>query len=193
MVWLGLMILAVVFGLIDGKIPEVVNAVTDYAKIAFNIALGLTGIMAFWLGLMRIAEQAGLTRALARLLNPIMNWLFPDVPEEHPARGAMVMNIAANMLGLANAATPLGLKAMKELQELNSEKSKATHAMCMFLAVNTSSVQLIPVTAIAYLAANGAHEPSSVVASSLLATSISTIVAIIAVKLCVRFSLFRLS
>ncbi len=189
-IWLILIGTAVVFGIIDGKISEVVQAVTDYSKFAFNIALGLAGIMAFWLGLMKIAEESGLTAILARALRPLMKWLFPDVPSEHPAMGAMVLNIAANMLGLANAATPIGIKAMEELQTLNEKKTVASDAMCMFLALNTSSVQLIPVTAIAYLAANGAHEPSSVIASALLATSVSTIVAIIVAKACQRFSWF---
>lgn len=189
-IWLLLIGTAVLFGIIDGKIPEVVQAVTDYAKFAFNIALGLAGIMAFWLGLMNIAEKSGLTGLLARALRPLMKWLFPEVPTEHPAMGAMVLNIAANMLGLANAATPIGIKAMEELQTLNDKKNVASDAMCMFLALNTSSVQLIPVTAIAYLAANGAHEPSSVIASALLATSVSTIVAIIVAKACQRYRWF---
>lgn len=192
-IWLGLMVLAVVFGIIDGKMSEVVNAVTEYAKLSFSIALGLTGIMAFWLGLMNIAEQSGLMNILAKVVRPVMKWLFPDVPADHPAMGAMILNIAANMLGLANAATPLGLKAMKELQTLNDEPAVASDPMCMFLAINTSSVQLIPVTAMAYLAASGAREPSSVIASSMLATSISTVVAIIAVKIFSRLACFRMN
>lgn len=189
-IWLALMGTAVIFGIIDGKTAEVVQAVTEYAKFAFNIALGLTGIMAFWLGLMKIAEEAGITQILARALKPVMRWLFPEVPTEHPAMGAIILNIAANMLGLANAATPIGIKAMEALQTLNPKKHVASDAMCMFLALNTSSVQLIPVTAIAYLAANGSKEPSSVIATALMATTVSTIVAIVVAKLCQRFKWF---
>lgn len=191
-IWFGMMVLAVIFGVINGKTHEVVNAVTDYAKLAFTIALGLTGIMAFWLGLMNIAEQSGLMAVIARLLKPILKRLFPDVPKDHPAMGAMVLNISANMLGLANAATPLGLKAMFELQSINRYKETASDAMCMFLAINTSSVQLVPVTAIAYLAANGASDPSSVVLSSLIATSFSTIAALTAVMCFRRLRVFRI-
>lgn len=181
-IWLGMILIAVVIGLIEGHIDEVVRAVTDSAKLGFELALGLTGIMCFWLGIMSIATESGLVTKLGNLLKPLLKRLFPDVPMEHPAMGAMVMNIAANMLGLANAATPFGLQAMKELQTLNKKVTVATNSMCTFLAINTSSVQLIPATAIAFLAANGSKNPSSVIFSSLVATTISTLVAIIAVK-----------
>lgn len=189
--WFGMILFAVVFGAINGTLTEVVNAVTEYAKLSFDIALGLTGIMTFWLGLMKIAERSGLMNGISRLLAPIMRWLFPGVPSTHPAIGAMVMNISANMLGLANAATPLGLKAMEELQDLNPDDEIATDAMCMFLAINTSSVQLIPATAIAYLSANGASDPTSIIISSLLATLFSTIVGVSAAKLFSRFRYFK--
>jgi spore maturation protein A len=148
--------------------------------------------MALWLGIMNIASESGLIKRIARILYPIMRWLFPDVPVEHPAMGAMVMNIAANMLGLANAATPFGLQAMKELQRLNAHAQEASNAMCTFLAINTSSVQLIPATAIAFLAANGSLHPSSVIFSSLVATSISTLVAIISVRQLAKLPTYRL-
>ncbi|MBA3537380.1 MAG: nucleoside recognition protein [Tatlockia sp.] len=191
-IWLGMIFISVVVGLIQGRLDQVVQAVTVSAKFGFEIALGLAGILALWLGIMGIASESGLINRLARALRPIMRWLFPDVPIDHPAMGAMVLNIAANMLGLANAATPFGLQAMKELQRLNNHTEEATNAMCTFLAINTSSVQLIPATAIAFLAANGSLHPSSVIFSSLVATSISTIVAIIAVKQLARLPAYRL-
>lgn len=191
-IWLGMMFLSVVVGLAQGRLDQVVNAVTDSAKLGFEIALGLAGIMALWLGIMAIAAESGLMNQLARLLRPILRPLFPEIPADHPAMGAIIFNIAANMLGLANAATPFGLQAMKELQRLNNHADEATDAMCTFLAINTSSVQLIPATAIAILAANGSIHPNSVIFSALLATSISTLVAIIAVKQLARLRVYRI-
>lgn len=191
-IWLLLMGLAIVFGMINGRLDAVVAAVTDSAKMAFDLALGLTGIMIFWLGLMKIAEDCGLMSVISRLLRPLMTRLFPEVPAEHPAMGAMLMNMSANMVGLSNAATPLGLKAMKELETLNKIPGTATNAMCTFLAINTSSIQLIPVSTMAYLAASGATHPTDIVTSALLATSCSTIAAIIAVKCLAKLSCFRL-
>lgn len=191
-IWLGMMGLAVIFGVINHKLGEVVNAVSSYAQTAFTLALGLTGIMTFWLGLMKIAEKSGLMACLARVLHPILKYLFPELSKEDPALAAIVMNIAANMLGLANASTPLGIKAMEALQEKNKNKDVASDAMCMFLAINTSSVQLIPVTAIAFLAANGSHEPTTVILSSLIATSFSTMAALIAVRLFSKMKRYRL-
>lgn len=191
-IWLGMICLAVVTGLFQGHLNEVAQAITSAAKIGFELALGLAGIMALWLGIMNIASESGLINHLARALQPIMRRLFPDIPVEHPAMGAMVLNISANMLGLANAATPFGLAAMKELQRLNPHVHTASNAMCMFLAINTSSVQLIPATAIAFLAANGSSDPTSIIASSLIATSISTLVAIIAVKQFEKLPRYRL-
>src|SRR5262249_6528189 len=139
-----------------------------------EIALPLVGLMALWLGIMRLAEKSGFVFIIARVLRPLMRWLFPDVPSNHPAVGCMVMNMAANMLGLGNSATPLGLKAMQELEKLNSRAGTATNAMCTFLAINTSSIQLIPMTAVAILAAKGASNPSAIIATSFLATICST-------------------
>jgi spore maturation protein A len=191
-IWLTMIGLAVITGVIQDRIDEVVHAVTDSAKLGFEIAIGLTGIMALWLGIMAIASESGLINILARLLKPIMCWLFPDIPTEHPAMGAMILNLVANMLGLSNAATPFGLQAMKELQRLNTHTYEASNAMCTFLAINTSSVQLIPATAIAFLAANGSHHPNSIIISSLLATTCSTVVAIIAVKQLARLPIYRI-
>src|SRR5437667_10984976 len=136
--------------------------------------------MTLWLGVMRLAERAGLVQRIARVLRPVMRRLFPDVPPEHPAMGSMILNLAANMLGLANAATPLGLRAMKDLESLNRHPGTATNAMCTFLAINTGSVQLIPITAIAILAADGSKSPYEIVGSTLLATFFSTRAGIIA-------------
>ena len=179
-IWLSMIVLSVVVAIIEGRLDNLVQAVTDSASLGFQIALGLSGIMTLWLGIMNIASESGLVKLFSTALRPIMKRLFPSVPVDDPAMDAMSLNIAANVLGLANAATPFGLRAMKELQRLNEHAHSASNAMCMFLAINTSSVQLIPATAIAYLAANGSLQPSSVIISSLLATSASTIVAIIA-------------
>ncbi len=191
-IWLSMMFLAVIVGIIEGRIDNVVHAVTESAKFGFEVALGLTAIMALWLGIMGIASASGLIKHLARLLGPILRRLFPDVPVNDPAMGAIVMNISANMLGLANAATPFGLQAMKELQRLNTHVHTASNSMCAFLAINTASVQLIPATAIAYLAANGSLHPSSVIFSSLIASSASTIVAIIAVTQLAKLPMYKI-
>jgi spore maturation protein A len=191
-IWLGMMVLAMVVGTIQGRLELVVQAVTDSAKQGFEVALGLAGIMSLWLGIMHIASESGLVSTLARWMRPIMRRLFPEVPADHPAMGSMIMNISANMLGLANAATPFGLQAMKELQQLNTHAHTASNAMCTFLAINTSSVQLIPVTAIAFLGANGNPHPTVVVASSLIATSISTLVGVVSVKQLAKLPCYRM-
>ena len=191
-IWLGMIFLAVIVGVIQGRIDEVVRAITDSAKLGFEVAIGLTGIMVLWMGIMGIAKESGLVNILARALRPIMRRLFPDIAIEDPAMGAILLNFAANMLGLANAATPFGLQAMKELQRLNTHVHTASNSMCTFLAINTSSVQLIPATAIAFLAANGGLQPSSVIFSSLVASSISTIVGLIAVTQLAKLPRYRM-
>lgn len=167
------------------------DGIVKYAKIAVELAIGLIGIMSLWLGLMKIAEQAGMVAVLAKFLKPVTTRLFPDVPPEHPAMGAMLMNISANMLGLANAATPLGLKAMEELNKLNKKLGTATDAMCTFLVINTSSVQLIPATVIAIRAAAGSASPTEIIGPVIFATTINTIVGITTVKLLSRLRIFR--
>lgn len=191
-IWLGMIGLSVIVGFFQGKIDDVIQAVTTSAKFSFELALGLTGILALWLGIMQIASSSGLIERIAKYLSPIIQPLFPEIPKDDPAMGAMLMNIAANMLGLGNAATPFGLKAMHALQRLNPYAGEASDAMCTFLAINTSSVQLIPTTAIAFLAANGASQPNSIVITSLLASLVSTGVAILAVKKLANFSVFRI-
>ena len=190
-IWLALVLLAVTIGGWSGRLQAVTDGAFDGAKTAVTIALGLIGIMAMWLGLMRLAERAGLIQRIARALRPIMRRLFPDVPPEHPAMGSMLMNMAANMLGLGNAATPLGLRAMRDLESLNPHHGTATNAMCTFLAVNTSSVQLIPTTAIAILAAAGSTRPTAIVGTALLATFCAATAAIVTVKLLEKLPFFR--
>jgi spore maturation protein SpmA len=190
-IWLALVLLAVTIGGWTGHLKEVTDGAFDGAKTAVTIALGLIGIMALWLGVMRLAERAGLIQKLARGLRPVMRRLFPGVPNDHPAMGSMLMNMAANMLGLGNAATPLGLRAMRDLETLNPHPGKATNAMCTFLAINTSSVQLIPTTAIAILVAAGSTNPTAIVGTSLLATLCAATVAITSVKLLGRLPWFR--
>ena len=178
-IWFGMMFIAVVVGIFTGNIDAVTQAAIDMSKTAVEIAIGLIGIMALWLGTMKIAEESGLITILSKALRPITIRLFPDVPKDHPAIGSIVLNMAANILGLGNAATPLGLKAMEELQELNPDKETATNAMCTFLAINTSSVQLIlPATVVALMGAAA----NQIFITTILATGFSTIAAIIAVK-----------
>ena len=190
-IWLALVLLAVAIGGWNDRLKDVTAGAFDGAKTAVTIALGLIGIMALWLGVMRLAERAGLVQRIARGLRPIMRRLFPDVPPDHPAMGSMVMNMSANMLGLGNAATPLGLRAMRDLETLNPRPGVATNAMCTFLAINTSSVQLIPATAIAILAASGSTRPTAIVGTALLATLCAASVAIISVKLLEKLSIFQ--
>ena len=150
--------ISVLVGSITGNINAVTEAAISMAKTAVEIAISLIGIMALWLGTMKIAEESGLISIIAKALRPITIRLFPDVPKDHPAIGSIVLNMAANILGLGNAATPLGLKAMEELQELNPKKDTATNAMCTFLAINTSSVQIIlPATVVALMGAESSH------------------------------------
>ncbi len=172
------------------------NAVTNdgvikYAKTAVELAIGLIGIMALWLGIMKIAEQSGLVSKLAALLKPLTTRLFPDVPPDHPAMGAMIMNISANMLGLANAATPLGLKAMEELNKLNRKAGTATDAMCTFLVINTSNVQLIPATVIAIRAAAGSANPTDILGPVIVATAVSLIAGVTTVRLLAKLPVFK--
>jgi spore maturation protein A len=167
------------------------DGILHYAKVAVELAIGLIGILALWLGLMKIAEQSGLITALSRAVKPLMIRLFPDIPPEHPAMGAMIMNISANLLGLGNAATPLGLKAMEELNKLNPRTGTATDAMCTFLVINTSNVQLIPATVIAVRAAAGSADPTEIIGAVILATTVNTIVGVAAVKWMARWKVFR--
>ena len=190
-IWLALIVCSVLLGGWNDRLVEVTGGAFDGARTAvMTIALPLVGAMCIWLGVMRLAERSGLVQALARALRPVLSRLFPDVPADHPAMGSMVMNIAANMLGLGNAATPLGLRAMGDLEKLNPQPGTATNAMCTFLAINTSSVQLLPTTAIAILAANGSKDPSAIVGTALVATTCACLTGISAAKLLERLPVF---
>lgn len=194
-IWLGLIVIGVFVAGLLGRIEgdsSIADGAFSNAKAAISLALGLVGGMMMWLGMLRLAEKGGIVQVIARAIRPIMKRLFPEVPSDHPAMGAMIMNMAANILGLGNAATPLGLKAMQELDKLNPHKGTATNAMCTFLAINTSSVTLIPATAIILVSASGIESPYAIVVPAILATLCSTIVAIIAVNVFQRLPVFRM-
>lgn len=191
-IWLGLILAGVLVGGFSGRMKEIVDGTVQSAQTAVNLALGLVGIMALWLGVMRLAEKAGLIQTLARSLRPVLTFLFPSVPAEHPAMGSMLMNIAANMLGLNNAATPLGLRAMRDLETLNSHPGVASNAMCTFLAINTSSVQLIPMTAVAILAAAGSTNPAAIIGTAFLSTTCAAVAAVTTVKTLEKLPVFRI-
>jgi spore maturation protein SpmA len=190
-IWLGMVLAAVLIAGATGKMEAIASGAVKGAEAAVTISLGLIGIMTVWMGIMRLAERSGFVQLIARMVRPVLRWLFPDVPQDHPAMGSMVMNIAANMLGLINAATPLGLRAMRDLEKLNPHPGTATNAMCTFLAINTGSVQLLPITAIAVLAAAGSVAPYSIVGTALIATCFSTAAGLIAVKLFEKMRAFR--
>jgi len=199
-VWLGLIVIgisvAIINSIVSGDLEplrEVTTGAFNMSKTSIELAIGLIGLMMLWLGLMKLAEESGLINIIAKMLRPIMVRLFPDVPADHPAMGAMIMNISANMLGLANAATPLGLKAMLELQKLNKNEETATNAMVTFLALNSSSVTIIPSTIIGIRVATGSADPARVIGTILFATTCSTIVAITLAKLLSKLKRFRLT
>lgn len=184
--WFLLLAAGLLVAAIDGTIDGFTRGALEGATGAVTLAVGLVGTLALWMGLLRVAEEAGLTELVARAVRPVMRRLFPDVPADHPAMTAMVLNVAANALGLGNAATPLGLKAMEELQTLNPRPDTATDAMVLFLVINTSSVQLIPATVVAMRAAGGSSDPTAIVGPTLLATAVSTIVGVVCAKLLAR-------
>ncbi len=186
-IWFGLMAIALIVAVFTGKADAVTKASVESAKTAVEISLGLVGIMTLWLGIMRVAEQAGLVSMLSRVLRPISRLLFPEVPPDHPAIGAMVMSVSANMLGLNNAATPLGIKAMEELQTLNPDKETASNPMVTFMCLNTAGVQFIPTTIIGVLAAAGAHAPTAIIPTTLIATLCGAVAAVTTAKLLQRF------
>lgn len=190
-VWLALIVIAVIMGAVSGNIEAVTKQAFDSAETAVKIALGLISIMTLWLGIMKVAEAGGLIRLLARAMAPVMRRLFPEVPADHPAMGSMLLNIAANWLGLSNAATPFGLKAMEELQQLNPKKDTATNAMVMFLGMNTSSITLIPATIIGVRVSLGSNNPFEIIGTTIVASVCATTVAIIMAKVLGRLRVFR--
>jgi len=177
-IWVLLLVASVVVAAATGRMAALPGAIAESAGRAVTLSIGLVGILALWLGLMKVAEEAGLVRALGRVARPVLRRLFPSVPPDSPAMGAMTMNIAANMLGLGNAATPFGIKAMEELERSNPTPGTATDAQALFCALNTASIQLIPASVIALRAASGARQPADVLGATLLASSCATVAAI---------------
>lgn len=182
-IWSFLIVFSFIFGAINGKLQDVVNAILTGAETSVQIAIGLCGIMVFWLGIMKIAEKSGIVEFIAKILNPVAKILFPEVKDDKNIIGDVAMNFSANALGLANAATPMGLKAMEEMQKVNKDKASASDSMCMLLAMNTAGFQLIPATVIAILASTGAKNPTEIIIPTLLVTSFAFVTAIITAKI----------
>lgn len=185
-IWFFMIIIGVITSIGKGNLAAINDVVLKNTQEAVVFAIGLTGIMATWLGLMKIAEKSGLINSISKALNPLIRRVFPEIPQNHPAITAMVMNMVANMFGAGNSATALGLKAMDELQALNPQKQRATDAMAMFLVINMSSIQLIPLTVLKIRADAGALNPTEIIATTLVATSISTVAGILACKILER-------
>lgn len=197
-IWIAFFLVAFVIALVrlifmgDTEVfPAIMNSTFDTSKTAFEISLGLTGVLSLWLGIMKIGEKGGVVNVVAHVLSPVFTRLFPDIPKGHPVTGSIFMNVAANMLGLDNAATPLGLKAMEQLQELNPKKDTATNPMIMFLVLNTSGLTLIPVSIMVYRAQMGAAQPTDIFVPILLATFFSTLAGIIVTSLYQRINLIN--
>ena len=187
-IWFLIILISIVSAAFTGRIEAVVNAVMSGAQKAVEVAIYLAGIMAFWLGVMKIAEKSGLVAFISKLLEPVAKKLFPDVPKDNSAIGDIAMNFSANAFGLSNAATPIGIKAMKELQKLNQNKKTASNDMCTLLAMNTAGWQLVPATVIAVLVANGSKNATEIVFPTLIVTTITFISAIVIVKVLEKFS-----
>ncbi|HHW61949.1 MAG TPA: spore maturation protein [Syntrophomonadaceae bacterium] len=177
-IWMGMLATGILVAAFNGNIEVITPAALDAARQAVEVCFDLVGIMALWLGIMKIAEKGGLIQSIARLLKPLMRRLFPSIPPDHPAMGAIILNLSANMLGLGNAATPFGMKAMQEMQKLNQQKDEASTAMCTFLALNTSCITLIPATIIGVRVSFGSSNPTEIVGACIFATLCATIVAI---------------
>ncbi|AHV98130.1 nucleoside recognition domain-containing protein [Paenibacillus sabinae] len=190
-IWLGMIVIGFVFAAVNGRMDAFTGAVFDGAKNGVTVSFGLISVLVFWLGIMKVAEDAGLLRTIARALGPVVRFLFPDVPKGHPAIGYILSNMSANLLGLGNAATPMGIKAMQELQTLNPDKETATPAMCTLLALNTASITLIPATLIAIRLNYGSADPAGIVGTTLAATVVATLAAIFADRLFRRLHLLR--
>ena len=177
-----LIVASIIIGAINGKLQDVVNSIMDGAELSVKIAFSLIGIMAFWLGMMRIAEKSGIIKFISKLLQPITKFLFNELPENSPAIGDIAMNFTANAFGLANAATPFGIRAMEELQKENKEKKQASNSMCLFLGMNTAGFQLIPTTVLAVLVGIGYKNPTEIIAPTLLVTCIAFTFAVVLSK-----------
>ncbi len=177
-----LIVISIIAGALNGKLSDVVNAILQGAELSVKVAFSLIGIMAFWLGMMKIAKECGLIDIIAKIIKPLTKRLFKEIPSDSPAVGDIAMSISANAFGLTNAATPIGIKAMEELQRNNKDKHSASNAMCMFLAMNTAGFQLVPATVIAVLISIGYKNPTSIIAPTLLVTSIAFVSAVILAK-----------
>lgn len=189
-VWVGLILISFIFGVINGKLDAVVSAMLSSSQKAVEVAISLIGIMAFWLGIMKIAQKSGLIEAFSKLISPIVRLIFNELPKNHPAISDIALNFSANAMGLANAATPFGIKAMEDLQEENvnkgGDKTVATNSMCTFLGMNTAGFQLVPTTVLAILIAGGAKNPTEIILPTMIVTSIAFISAIVISKLLER-------
>lgn len=185
-IWMGLLLVGFAVGIINGRIDEVTKAAMDSAQSAVTVCISLLGVMCLWTGLMKVAEKSGLVAGIGRLVRPVMTFLYPDIPKNHPALGAIVMNLVANFLGLGNAATPLGIKAMSQLQSLNKDKKTATDSMCMFLVMNTAAIQLVPASIIALRTAEGSKKPAEIIVCIWMVSLCATIMGVIAAKLLSR-------
>lgn len=190
-VWLALIVIALIMGAINGKVPDVGTAAISGAKTGVDISIGLIGIMALWLGIMRVAQEAGLINILARAIKPITKRLFKEIPSDHPAIGAMLLNISANWLGLGNAATPFGIKAMEEMQKLNQSEDTATNSQVLFLAINTASITLIPATIIAVRVSAGSNDPFAIIGTTIFASATATVVGVTAALLLQKLPVFK--
>ena len=177
--WLALVTLGIVYGILAGNVSQVTAAIFGSAELAVQIILGMVGVMGFWLGLAKVAESSGLLEIAIKIFRPLVCWIFPSVPSRHPALGSILLNLTANFLGLGNAATPFGLRAMRQLQSLNPRSDEATDAMCTFLAINTSGLTLIPTMVIAVRAAQGSQSPTEIIGVTLLTTLTATTVALL--------------
>lgn len=182
-IWYFLIVISFIFGAINGTLAEVVSAIFSGCELAVKIALTLLGIMTFWLGIMKIAEKSGIVDFISKLLKPIAKIIFPEIPENSPIIGDVAMNFSANAIGLSNAATPMGIKAIEGMQKINVDKESASNSMCMLLAMNTAGFQLIPTTVIAILAASGYKNPTEIIIPTLIVTTVSFVTAVIISKI----------
>ena len=182
-IWYFLIVISIVFGAINGRLNDVANAIFSGCELAIKIVITLLGIMTFWLGIMKIAEKSGIVQFISKLLTPIARLIFPEVPKNSEIIGDVAMNFSANALGLANAATPIGINAIEKMQEINKDKESASNSMCTLLAMNTAGFQLIPATVIAILAANGCERPTEIIVPTLIVTTTAFISAILIARL----------
>ena len=182
-IWSGMLLIGFAIGFLNGRLTEVTKAILDSCKVAIDLSIALLGVLCLWTGVMEIASRAGMVKAIANIIRPVTKLLFPGVPKEHPALAAIVMNIVANFLGLGNAATPLGLKAMNELQKLNKDKATATDDMCMFLIINACCVQLVPATIIAVRVASGSSDPTGILAGVWITSLCCSVIGIVLAKM----------